>query len=320
MLEEIEKMIPTGILPVIRLDDSRHAVPLAKALYNGGLPTIEITLRSDCALESIRQIKMKFPAMTVGAGTVISEELANQAIEAGADFLVSPGLNPKTVAYCLKRGTAIIPGAVTATDIELGMSMGLRVFKYFPAEQMGGLPAIQLLSNPFPQVKFIPTGGLSYSLLPGYLAKNFILACGGSYMAGSELIRQEKWQEIERLSRAAVKISMGFELAHIGINHENPKQAEDAASWFCSAFDFESVDHKNAVFAGTAVESLKGSFSGTKGHIGFSTLSMSRAMAYLRSKGFRFREDSVQIGKDGKPKWAYFADEIDGFAIHIVQK
>ena len=320
MLEEIEKMIPTGILPVIRLDDSRHAVPLAKALYSGGIPTIEVTLRSDSALESIRKIKTEFPAMAVGAGTVLSERLANQAMDAGADFLVSPGLNPKTVAYCLKKGAAIIPGAVTATDIELGMSLGLRVFKYFPAEQMGGLPAIQLLSGPFPQVKFIPTGGLGYPLLPGYLAKDFILACGGSYMAGGELIRQERWQEIQRLSRAAVKISMGFELAHIGINHENPKQAEDAASWFCSAFDFEAFDRGNAVFAGTAVESLKGKFSGTKGHIGFSTLSMSRAMAYLRAKGFRFREDSVVTGDDGKPKWAYFADEIYGFAVHIIQK
>lgn len=315
-----DKIAETGILPVIKVEKIEFAVPLAQALRKGGVSVIEITLRSECALDAIRQIKETFPDMIVSAGTVLTTDLVDQAIDAGADIIVTPGFNIKTVKYCVNKGICIVPGAVTASDIELGISMGLRVFKYFPAESMGGLPAIELLSGPFPKIKFIPTGGMNHDNLPKYLAKDFILACGGSYMAKSDLIRQERWDEITRLTREAVKTSMGFQLAHIGINHENAEQANECADWFCRAFDFAPSDHRNAVFAGTAVESLKTKYSGTKGHIGFSTISMSRALPYLRSKGFRFREDSIVTDAAGKPRWAYFADEVDGFAVHIVQK
>lgn len=320
MFPILEKIGETGILPVIKVEKRKHAKPLANALMNGGVSAIEITLRSEAALDSIRDIKEAFPQMAVGAGTVLTTAQIDAAVEAGADYIVTPGFNPENVEYCIKNGIPITPGAVTASDIELGISMGLDVFKYFPAEQMGGLQAMQLLSGPFSKVKFIPTGGLNFNLLPQYLAKDFVLACGGSYMANSDLIRQEKWTEIEQLSKKALEISMGFELSHIGINHENEEQAAATANWFNSAFNMANTNHTKSIFAGKAVECMKEPFYGTKGHIGFSTISMRRALPYLRSKGFKFREESLVTDANGTPKWIYFADEIGGFAVHIVQR
>lgn len=320
MFEVLNKIGEIGILPVLNISDPASAVPLAHALCSGGVPIIEITMRTPVSIDAIRIIKEEMPEMVVGAGTALSVEQIDAAVKAGADFVVSPGFNPVTVKYCLEKEIPIIPGCVTATDLEMGTSMGISVFKFFPAEQMGGLKAIELLAGPFPNVRFVPTGGLNFDLLPKYLASSKIFACGGSYMANKELIKNGKWDEIESLCKKSVRISMGFELAHVGINHENAQQGEKTAEWFCRAFDFPAYQHKNAVFAGTAVESLKGNFSGSKGHIGFYTISMARAIAYLKSKGFHFREDNVVRDENGCAKWLYFNEEVGGFAVHIVQK
>lgn len=320
MFDVLNKIGEIGILPVLNIEELSNAVPLAKALCKGGVQVMEITMRTPIAIEAIRIIKEEIPEVTVGAGTALTTEQIDAAISAGADFVVSPGFNSVTVKHCLKNNIPIIPGCVTATDLEIGTAMGISVFKFFPAEQMGGLKAIELLSGPFPKAKFVPTGGLNYELLPKYLSNPKILACGGSYMAGKQLIRDGQWDTIESLCRKAMKISMGFELAHIGINHANEEQGIETANWFCRAFDLPFDNHRNSVFAGTAVESLKGKFSGTKGHIGFYTISMYRAIAYLKTKGFEFREDSVALDENGCPKWLYFNEEVAGFAIHIVQK
>lgn len=320
MFKILDKIGEIGILPVLNISDTASAVPLAHALCGGGVPVMEITMRTPAAVDAIRMIKEEMPEMVVGAGTALSVKQIDAAVEAGADFVVSPGFNPVTVKYCLEKDIPIIPGCVTATDLERGTSMGISVFKFFPAEQMGGLKAMELLAGPFPNVRFVPTGGLNFDLLPKYLASSKIFACGGSYMAGKDLIREKKWNEIESLCKKAVRISMGFELAHIGINHEDAQQGEKTAEWFCRAFDFPAYVHSNSVFAGTAVESLKGVFSGTKGHIGFYTVSMARAVAYLKSKGFHFREENVTTDENGCPKWLYFNEEVGGFAVHIVQK
>ena len=319
-MSAIKQIEMTGILPVIGIGSTESAVPLADALSAGGVDSIEVTLRSDCALEAIRLIKQAHPEMAVGAGTVLSSSQADAAIASGADFLVSPGFNPKTVEYALSKGVPMIPGCVTASDIELGISMGLKLFKYFPAEQMGGLAAIKLLSGPFKDARFIPTGGLNFSLLPEYLACPAVLACGGSYMAPGALIKAGKWEEITALCRKAISLSMGFELAHIGINHSSAIEAEATAEWFCRAFGTVKTEHEKSVFAGTMVESMKSEYAGAKGHIAVSTASMVRAMAHLEKEGFAFRDDLKGVDAGGRPVWAYFADEVGGFAVHLFQR
>ena len=320
MSEAMNRIAQIGILPVIRIDRLEDAAALAEALCAGDIPAIEITMRTECALDAIRRIKTQCPQMTVGAGTVTSPELADRALEAGADFLVSPGLNPETVEHAWSRGAAIVPGCVTATEIEAGMGMGLDTFKFFPAEQMGGLQTIKLLSGPFQKARFIPTGGLNYSLLPQYLALPQVMACGGSFMAPGELIRAGAWDRITELCKKAVKLSLGFALAHVGINHTDSEQAQSSAEWFCRAFLMEKDEHKGAVFAGSMVECLRGKGKGTLGHIAVSTASTYRAMAYLQNKGFQLRQDAAGVDEMGRTKWIYLADEVGGFAVHIQQR
>ncbi|MDD7300875.1 MAG: bifunctional 4-hydroxy-2-oxoglutarate aldolase/2-dehydro-3-deoxy-phosphogluconate aldolase, partial [Eubacteriales bacterium] len=182
MNEILKKIGLYGIVPVVKIDDVDKAVPLAKALCDGGLPVAEITFRTKCAAEAIKRITTEFPQMLVGAGTVLTTDQADEAVAAGAKFIVSPGLNPKVVAHCQKIGVPITPGCSNPSDIEAALELGLDVVKFFPAEAAGGLPMIKAMSAPYGNLKFMPTGGLNESNILDYLKFNKILACGGSYM------------------------------------------------------------------------------------------------------------------------------------------
>ncbi|NTV78622.1 MAG: bifunctional 4-hydroxy-2-oxoglutarate aldolase/2-dehydro-3-deoxy-phosphogluconate aldolase, partial [Clostridiales bacterium] len=225
MNDIIEKISKIGIVPVITIDRVEDAIPLANALCAGGLPCAEITFRTKAAPEAIRLITERFPDMCVGAGTVLNETQVNDAIKAGACFLVSPGLNPHTVTYCQQNNIAIIPGIENSSDIERAIELGLNVVKFFPAEQSGGLGKLKAMSAPYVNMKFMPTGGISENNLLSYLDHPPVIACGGSWMVPKDLIDGGKWDEIERLTRQAVHKMLGFELAHIGVNAEDEKDA-----------------------------------------------------------------------------------------------
>lgn len=202
----LNKLGEFGIVPVVVLDDVKDAEPLAKALCDGGLPLAEVTFRTDAAEESIRVMSKKFPEMLIGAGTVLTTEQVDRAVQAGAKFIVSPGLNPKVVAYCVEKGIPITPGTSNASDIEAALELGLKVVKFFPAEQAGGLAMIKALAAPYVGVKFMPTGGLNATNVREYLAYDRILACGGSWMVKGDLIKAGDFEKICEMTKEAVQI------------------------------------------------------------------------------------------------------------------
>ncbi|MCL2356591.1 MAG: bifunctional 4-hydroxy-2-oxoglutarate aldolase/2-dehydro-3-deoxy-phosphogluconate aldolase [Defluviitaleaceae bacterium] len=202
-----EKLAELKIVPVIVINDAKNAVPLARALCEGGLPCAEVTLRTAAATDAIRAICKEFPEMLVGAGTVLSPAQADEAAAAGAKFMVSPGLNPETVRHCLSRNLPILPGVCTPTEIEAGLSLGLDTLKFFPAESVGGVGLLKALCAPYGKIKFVPTGGISPANLKNYLAVKNVLACGGSWMVKDDLIAAGDFAKIADLTREAVALA-----------------------------------------------------------------------------------------------------------------
>ena len=211
--ELFEAVSNLGVLPVIGLGDEDAAAPLADALAEGGIPAIEITLRSPGALAVIRRIRAHRPEMTILAGTVLAPEQADAAVEAGADGVVTPGFSAELVRHCREQQIPVVPGCVTAAEIQAGIDCGLSVFKFFPAESCGGIEALTLLHGPFSGCSFIPTGGMTFDNIGSYLAKPFIAACGGSFMAPAADIAAGRWDAIRENCRRCIDISLGIELA-----------------------------------------------------------------------------------------------------------
>lgn len=199
-----ERVRQIGIIPVVSIPKPEHALPLAESLMEGGLPCAEITFRTAAAAESIEQISKHFPDLFLGAGTVLTTEQAQRAMDCGAQFIVSPGTNPTTVKYCLSKGATIFPGVCTPSEIEMALEQGVDVLKFFPAEPMGGVKFLKAVCAPYRQVKFIPTGGIDTKNIGDYLALSQVLACGGSWMVKPELLEAGNFADVKRLSAEAV--------------------------------------------------------------------------------------------------------------------
>ena len=204
IFDKIEKL---RLVPVVKIDCIEDALPLAEALCQGGLPVAEITFRTEAAEEAIRRIRKSFPEMLVGAGTVVNKEQAERALQAGAQFLVSPGTSTEVLAYAKQRNVAIFPGVCTPSEIMTALAYDVRVVKFFPASCYGGLKTIESLAAPFSQLRFMPTGGVNASNLQTYLQSDKIIACGGSWMVKENLIREKKFDEIRRLTEEAVALT-----------------------------------------------------------------------------------------------------------------
>ncbi|MBS7239022.1 MAG: bifunctional 4-hydroxy-2-oxoglutarate aldolase/2-dehydro-3-deoxy-phosphogluconate aldolase [Acetatifactor sp.] len=203
VLEQFQKI---GIIPVVVLDDAKDAEPLGRALMEGGLPCAEVTFRTAAAEEAIRIMSEKFPDMLVGAGTVLTTEQVDRAVAAGAKFIVSPGINPKVVEYCVKKNIPITPGTCNPSNVETALEFGLEVVKFFPAEQAGGLNYIKAIAAPYTGVKFMPTGGINATNVREYLKYNRIIACGGSWMVKGDLIKAGDFEKIKELTAEAAAI------------------------------------------------------------------------------------------------------------------
>ncbi|MBQ7908569.1 MAG: bifunctional 4-hydroxy-2-oxoglutarate aldolase/2-dehydro-3-deoxy-phosphogluconate aldolase [Elusimicrobiaceae bacterium] len=317
ILSEISNI---GIVPVIALDNANQAVPLAKALIDGGLPCAEVTFRTAAAEESIRQMARHCPDMLVGAGTILTPEQADKAVAAGARFIVSPGLNEEVVKHCQKIGVPIIAGVATPSEVEKALSLGLTTLKFFPAEAAGGLAMIKAMSAPYSQVKFMPTGGINAKNVNSYLSFKKVIACGGSWMVSKELINSGNFAEITRLTKEAVATMLGFELRHVGINCSDEQESSAVASQFEKLFGFSKEDRGGAYFAGEFIEVMKKPFYGAKGHIAIATHYPQRAAYRLEKAGIKLNWDSAGYNPDGSLRVVYLKDEVGGFALHILQK
>lgn len=317
VLEEFSKI---GIIPVIALDNVEDAAPLAKALIDGGLPCAEVTFRTAAAEESIRIMSEQFPEMLVGAGTVLTTEQVDRAVNAGAKFIVSPGLNPKIVKYCIEKGVPITPGCSNPSDVEVAIELGLDVVKFFPAEAAGGLNMIKSMAAPYTKMKFMPTGGINAKNLTNYLDFKKIIACGGSWMVNKDMIAAKDWAGITKLTREAVSTMLGLTIKHVGINTTGADVAAKEADKLAALLGVAVDDKEQSIFVNNLFEVMKFDGRGTHGHIAIQTNYMERAIYHLEKRGFTFDEESKLFDANGNLVLIYLKDEIGGFGIHLSQK
>ena len=317
VLEEFSKI---GIIPVIALDNVEDAAPLAKALIDGGLPCAEVTFRTAAAEESIRIMSEQFPEMLVGAGTVLTTEQVDRAVNAGAKFIVSPGLNPKVVKYCVEKGIPVTPGCSNPSDVEVAIELGLEVVKFFPAEAAGGLSMIKSMAAPYTKMKFMPTGGINAKNLTSYLDFKKIIACGGSWMVNKDMIAAKDWDGITKLTREAVSTMLGLTIKHVGINTTGADAATAEADKLAALFGVASDENEKSIFVNNLFEVMKFDGRGTHGHIAIQTNYIERAIYHLERRGFAFDEESKLYDANGNLVLIYLKDEIGGFGIHLSQK
>lgn len=315
--EVMKRMHGIGIIPAIALNRVEDAAPLAKALCAGGLPVAEVTYRTAAAHDAMIEMKKACPEMLVGAGTVLTKQQVDSAIDAGAEFIVSPGLNPEIVSYVLSKGLPMIPGISTASEIEQALALGLSTVKFFPAEQLGGLKTIKALCGPYRSMTFLPTGGVNTDNMLDYLNDPKIFAVGGTWMVKSALIDAGKFDEIERISHDAVLKMLGMHIKHVGVNctEAEGKQTADA---FAKLFQGSVRETSKGYFGSELVEIMVNQHKGAHGHIAIGVHSTERAAAYFRTLGYAFDEDSATYDANGDLKFIYFKDEIGGFVIHLV--
>ena len=315
----IQTLSRIGIVPVIAIDDASKAVPLAKALAAGGLNAAEITFRTPAGEEALRQIAREMPEMLVGAGTVLTREQVDRAADAGARFLVSPGFHSEVTEYALSKGLLMLPGTATPGEMEQAMALGLDIVKFFPAEQNGGVAKLKALAGPYPNLRWMPTGGINVKNMMDYLSFDRVPFCGGTWMVKKELIQQERWEEITAICREAVKTMLGLELGHIGINDTSPESAERTAEAFAALLGLEHKPGANSDFAGKCVEVLKKPGRGKNGHIAIACSNVDRAEYHLARRGYRFLEETRITDALGT-RVIYLALELGGFAIHLSRK
>ena len=206
MNEVMEKIRALRLIPVVKIENSKDAVPLGLALLEGRLPIAEITFRTAAAEGAIRALTAELPELLVGAGTVLSVDQVKSAVDAGARFMVAPGFNPTVVDYCLKHNICVVPGVNNPSQIERALERRLQVVKFFPAEASGGLPFLKAVAAPYGDILFLPTGGINLRNLMTYLSYPRVIACGGSWMVKTDLISSGNFTQIKKLTQEAVAI------------------------------------------------------------------------------------------------------------------
>ena len=257
--------------------------------------------------------------MLVGAGTVLTKDQADRAIAAGSQFIVSPGFNPEITRYVIDKGALMMPGTATPGEMEQAMSMGLKVLKFFPAEQNGGVAKLKALAGPYTDLRWMPTGGVNTKNMMDYLNFDRIVACGGTWMVKKDLIDGQKWDEITAICKEAVQTMLGFSLHHVGIPCGDADKAANTAKAICALFGFPYKAGNSSDFAGP-VECCKVPFPGERGHIAIGVNNVERAIFHLGLQGVTFDESTRKIDEKGKTKAIYVQGDFGGFAIHLVRK
>ena len=304
-----------GILPVAIIEDENKAVPLAQTLSENGLPAIEVTLRTQTAVEVVERIVKNFPNMLVGAGTVLTVDDAQMVIDAGAHFIVSPGFHAKVVEYCLGKSIPIIPGVLTPTEMQQALEYSLEVVKFFPAEAIGGLPYLKAVAAPFKNLKFIPTGGIEQSTLLSYLQFPKVLACGGSWMVHPEMLKACQFEKIASSTRQAVASVLGFELRHIGMYTRSTADAYKATAQLAKMIQYSVRETEDSLFSEKYVEVLQRITSDD--FIALGTNFIERAAAHLAQKGIVIKPETKQFQNEQLVAVDLDLD-INGFAVRLI--
>ena len=316
----MERVYEIGIIPVIAFNSVDEAVPLCKALVAGGLPAAEVTFRTACAEDCIKKIHDEVPEMLLGAGTVLTTEQADRAMAAGASFIVSPGFDPNVTRHVIEKGGIMMPGTCSAGEMQQAMNLGCEGIKFFPAEANGGVAMLKNIGGALKTAKWMCTGGINAKNVNDYLAYDQIFAVGGTWMCKSDKIKAGAWDEITAMCKEAVDTMLGLELAHIGINCADDTEAMKTAETLGALLNMAVKPGNSSIFVGKKeFEIMKKPGRGTHGHIAIRTNNVDRALYHLGLRGVKFDMDSKNV-KNGKTVAIYMADEIAGFAIHLVQK
>lgn len=320
MSDIFERIGEYGIVPLVTLDDPNDAVPLARALVEGGIPVAEVTFRTAAGGEAIKRMAKEVPEIIVGAGTVHDIDHAKETLDNGGKFVITPGFNAKVVEWCVKNNMPVCPGTVVPSDIEEAMNYGLKLVKFFPAEVYGGVKTLKALSGPFGAMKFVPTGGVGLNNLTEYLDLPNVAAVGGSFVPPTKMVKEKDWAGISKLCRQIMDQVLDFTVGHVGINAETSENASNVTKGIQALFDTDSRETETAFFSGNLVEVMKVPFVGTHGHICVDTRDLPRAMAMLKRKGVEFDEDKFFYDAKGKLMTVYLKGEVGGFALHLRQR
>ncbi len=314
-----ERLGNIGLIPVVVFEKLEYALPTAKAMIEGGLPVMEVTLRTEAGIGSMKAIKQAYPEIVLGAGTVLSVEQAKAAADAGCEFIVSPGFNDDVVKFCLDNGILTTPGCVTPTEIDHALSFGINILKFFPANIYGGAEGCKALHGPYRMVKFIPTGGVALNSLAEYADKDYIHAIGGGWLCSPKDMADGNFKNITDTVRKSIDALLGFELAHIGINSESKDVSLALANDIANVFSLNVKEGNSSNFAGASIEVMNKRFRGANGHIAIRTNSIDRAVYYLGRRGYKADMSSL-VEKNGKKAAVYLENEFGGFAVHLLQK
>ena len=316
----VQRVYEIGIIPVIAFNSVDEALPLCKALMDGGLPAAEVTFRTACAEECIKKIHDELPDMLLGAGTVLTTDQADRAMAAGASFIVSPGFDPNVTKHVIDKGGIMMPGTCSPGEMQQAMNLGCEAIKFFPAEANGGVAMLKNIGGALKTAKWMCTGGINAKNVNDYLAYPQIFAVGGTWMCKSDKIKAGAWDEITAMCREAVDTMLGLELGHIGINCADEAEAAKTAEVLGNLLSMAVKPGNSSIFVGKKeFEIMKKPGRGTHGHIAILTNNVDRAIYHLGLRGVKFDMDSKNV-KDGKTIAIYMADEVAGFAIHLVQR
>ena len=316
----VERVYEIGIIPVIAFNSVDEAVPLCKALVAGGLPAAEVTFRTACAEECIKKIHDEVPEMLLGAGTVLTTDQADRAMAAGASFIVAPGYDPKVTQHVIDKGGLMMPGTCSAGEMQQAMNQGCECIKFFPAEANGGVGMLKNIGAALKTAKWMCTGGVNAKNVNDYLGYDQIIAVGGTWMCKSDKIKAGAWDEITAMCKEAVDVMLGLELGHIGINCADDAEAAKTAETLGALLSMAVKPGNSSIFVGKKeFEIMKKPGRGTHGHIAIKCNNVDRAIYHLGRRGVKFDMDSKNV-KNGKTIAIYLADEVAGFAIHLVQK
>ncbi len=313
MNDVLNKVYQIGIIPVIAFNSVDEALPLCKALADGGLPAAEVTFRTACAEDCIRKIHEEMPEMLLGAGTVLTTEQADRAMAAGASFIVAPGFDPNVVQHVIDKGGIAMPGTASAGEMQQAMNMGCEALKFFPAEANGGVNMLKNIGAALKDAKWMCTGGVNAKNVNDYLGYDQIFAVGGTWMCKSDVIKAHDWEKITAMTKEAVDVMLGLELGRLDINSENEEDAMVTANLLADLLN------KKITVGNKEFEIMTSNGRGKNGHIAIQCNNVDRAVYHLSRRGVKFDLDSM-VNQNGKNIACCLADEVGGFAILLVQK